>query len=124
MVWSRLLCRVLRDDTRRPVRSGIRSSTRARGGCVRTRPVLRPDLKVFFTFVKKSPQDVTSSDVLDFVADQKAPKACRKNGVRLLTPVRSSPPRPWVDACRPLRLYSYLLATAVTSGRRLLTTPA
>jgi hypothetical protein len=79
--------------------------------------VPRPDLKVFFTFVKKSPQDVTSSDVLDFVADLQAPKPCRENVVRFPDASPVSPPRPCADTL-PLAppFCGYLLATEVTVG--------
>jgi len=40
------------------------------------------DLKVFFTFVDKDPIEVTMADVLDFIADQRAPRR-GSNVVRL-----------------------------------------
>ena len=40
------------------------------------------DLKVFFTFVGKDPTQVSTADVLDFIADQRAPRRGR-NVVRL-----------------------------------------
>lgn len=33
-----------------------------------------PTLKVFFAFVGKEPAAVTTADVLDFIADQRAPR--------------------------------------------------
>lgn len=40
------------------------------------------DLKVFFTYVRKQPTDVTTDDVFSFIADQRAPR--RGNVVRLI----------------------------------------
>jgi integrase/recombinase XerD len=86
VVWSPLLCRVVRDDGSTCWSMGHPLIDTFLEFCEgRTRPnttrAYAHDLKVFFAFVRKDPHEVTSSDVLDFVADQQTPRAGRENVV-------------------------------------------
>jgi site-specific recombinase XerD len=73
------------------------------------------DLKTFFCFVGKEPHEVTSADVLDFIADQQAPRVGHENVVHFPD---ASPGRSPATVRRRLAalsaLYGYLIARGDT----------
>ena len=122
MAWSPLLCRVVRDDGQVSYSLGhplldaflVFCEGRARPNTTRA---YAHDLKVFFTFVDKEPTEVTSADVLDFIADQRAAKPGRENVVHFPD---ASPGLSAATVKRRLAalsaLYGYLLARGDTAS--------
>jgi integrase/recombinase XerD len=73
------------------------------------------DLKTFFSFVAKEPHEVTSADVLDFVADQQAPRAGHENVVHFPDAVPGLSPATVRRRLAALSaLYGYLIARGDT----------
>jgi len=120
VAWSPLLCRVVRDDGVTSYSLGhplvdaflVFCEARARPNTTRA---YAHDLKAFFTFIKKAPQEVMSGDVLDFVASQQAPKVGSENVVHFPD---ASPGLSAATVRRRLAalsaLYGYLLARGDT----------
>jgi integrase/recombinase XerD len=121
VAWSPLLCRVVRDDGQVSYSLGhplldaflVFCEGRARPNTTRA---YAHDLKVFFTLVDKEPTEVTSADVLDFIADQRAAKPGHENVVHFPD---ASPGLSAATVKRRLAalsaLYGYLLARGDTA---------
>jgi integrase/recombinase XerD len=121
VAWSPLLSRVVRDDGQVSYSLGhplldaflVFCEGRARPNTTRA---YAHDLKVFFTFVDKEPTEVTSADVLDFIADQRAAKPGHENVVHFPD---ASPGLSAATVKRRLAalsaLYGYLLARGDTA---------